>query len=161
INYFECVGKDSPLLVATNISDGSRIAGRRFPSDIPAVVAVDALAQIRRDRGTGVVPAIVPPGYAKLVSTTWLRETWTAALKSLRDVKVSVFIGYSMPQSEGLLSSVLAGSLGTRSSPRDQPAVYILDPEPAVFDRMRRVFGTRVRPTEPMSLRKATEGELD
>jgi NAD-dependent SIR2 family protein deacetylase len=161
INYFDCAGKDSPLLVAANISDGSQIAGRKFPRDIPAVVAVDALAQIRRDRGSEVVPAIVPPGYAKLVSTDWLRETWTAALKALQEAKAIVFIGYSMPPSDGLLSSVFAGSLGTRNSSRNRPAVYVIDPDPDVACRMHRVFGGRVRPSTPMSLRRAVDGELD
>lgn len=161
INYFEHGEDDRPLLVATNISDGSPIAGRRFRSNIPAVVAVDALAQIRHDCGTrSVVPAIVPPGYAKMVSSNWLRETWSAALKALQEAKLIIFIGYSMPPSDGLLSSVFAGSLGTRRGSQNDPAVFVIDIDNSVTDRVRRVFGNRVRPIRPMSIREAAEGEL-
>jgi hypothetical protein len=58
-----------------------------------------------------------------------LRQIWALAFEALRDSEKIVFIGYSMPESDGFLRAMIRSAMAAREDP-NPPFVYVFDPDP-------------------------------
>ena len=74
------------------------------------------------------MPAIIPPTYAKLQRQPWLRRTWNRAFRAIKEAKLLIFIGYSMPESDGFMRAMIQGALAARSDPDPGPEVFVVNP---------------------------------
>jgi hypothetical protein len=119
----------------------------------PAIFAVDAIWSLRKQR-SNLVPAIVPPTYAKLGRKEWLVQIWAHALEALRTAKTVLFIGYSMPPSDGAMRALIHGAFATgrASSPR---RVIVIDPGEETQENYRGLFGTCLQDIGPHTLRES------
>ena len=92
----------------------------------PSIFAFDAIWNLRERYGDSLVPAIIPPTYSKLQGQNWLRRIWNRAFKAIQQARVIIFIGYSMPPSDGFMRAMFQGALASR---RDNgPEIYVIDP---------------------------------
>jgi hypothetical protein len=94
----------------------------------PAIFAQDAIWSLRERYGESLVPAIIPPTYAKLQRQPWLRRTWNRAFRAIKEAKLLIFIGYSMPESDGFMRAMIQGALAARSDPDPGPEVFVVNP---------------------------------
>jgi hypothetical protein len=92
----------------------------------PAIFALGAIWSLRERYGSSIVPAIIPPTYAKLQRQPWLRRMWNRAFRAIQDARVLVFIGYSLPASDGFMRAMIQGALASRTD--DGPQVYVVNP---------------------------------
>ncbi|MCY2953031.1 MAG: SIR2 family protein [Planctomycetota bacterium] len=116
-----------------------RIGGSRVSSANPAILAVGAIWALRAKYGPHITPAIIAPTYAKLRARLWLRETWAAAVGSIRNARLLLIIGYSMPPSDGFMRAMIQAAMIQRS-PDNPLIVYVVDPANAVKDRYQELF---------------------
>ena len=92
----------------------------------PAIFVQDAIWSLRERYGSSLVPAIIPPTYAKLQRQPWLRRTWNRAFRAIKQAKLLIFIGYSMPESDGFMRAMIQGALASRTE--SGPEVYVVNP---------------------------------
>lgn len=157
VNYFE-----SPagfFGVAADLGDGKERVGRTGPAsfkDEPTIAMYDAIATVRRKQ-PGVYPAIVPPSHAKLADTQWLRATWGRAAKDLAAAETIVFIGYSMPRTDGFIRAMLAGSFLGRGG--KTPDVVVIDTCDHVLRQYDHIFH-KTRPGRRMAFAEAVDDVL-
>jgi hypothetical protein len=172
VNFF--VGlRDQPNRLA--IFGQNAIAGEQIgKSIIPAnpsgknrgarmgVFAVDALWSLQAKFGGGLVPAIIPPTYAKLQGYEWLRQLWHAAYEGLRDARLIIFIGYSMPPSDGFIRSLIQVAL-TGSRHAQAPEILLLSPraDTLAAREYADVFGHISVSPEPGPLREGWQRVAD
>jgi hypothetical protein len=148
VNYFENL--DSPrdgIAVAADCGGDQKIGNSNIAGtfrDEPAILAMDAIWTIRKRFGEGFTPVIVPPTYAKLRRRKWLATTWNRALESLVQARCIIFVGYSMPRTDGFLRALITGAMAKRPS-GSPPEVYVVDPCPDTHTRFREVFGPVIR----------------
>jgi hypothetical protein len=87
-----------------------------------------------------IVPALIPPTYEKLQNDLWLRDIWKFSLESIRQAKIIIFIGYSLPDTDGFLPAMIRASLSLRD--RNQKLrIIIIDPSLDSFNRYKKLFG--------------------
>lgn len=142
INFFRGVGRTSSgIAIAADLGDGRNIgpSGGNSFKDEPAIVAVGAIELLHKRYGPTAVPAIVPPSYAKLGQEIWLRDMWGAAMRALTEAREIIFIGYSLPRSDGFIRSLLAGVAARRSHTTPLKAT-VIDPCAAVRKRYEKMF---------------------
>ena len=92
----------------------------------PAIFMVDAIWSLRERYGNSLVPAIVPPTYAKLQGQPWLRRIWNRAFRAIQEARVILFIGYSMPPSDGFMRAMFQGAIASRDD--GGPEMYVINP---------------------------------
>jgi len=130
INFFE---KDGEFFISDNAVPKSPCKdiwiGKSYIPDLPEILAFDALHELEK-RGKPSIPAIIPPTYAKLEGRSWLREIWNVALKSIQDAKYIIFIGYSMPQTDGFMNAMIQSAMAMRTC-GEAPKVFVVDPSPS------------------------------
>lgn len=146
VNYFEDFSKncDQELFVAIDLGDEKPI-GKSFNfKNKPAIFAVDAIWKIRQDYGQSMTTAIIPPTYAKLAGKRWLREIWNHALNSLSEATTILFIGYSMPPTDGFMHALIHAAFATRTR-TDRPNIFVVDPNPQVHQNYSKLFGASYR----------------
>jgi hypothetical protein len=147
VNYFENEGMSGArdIYVAADLGGGSRVGNSGPVEGRPALLGLDSIWVLQRRYGSGITPAIVPPSYAKLGRRRWLNEIWHAALEVLRSAKRIVFIGYSLPASDGFMSALLSGAAAVRAG--TSPAtVFVVDPSESSYRRIAAVYrGTSVK----------------
>jgi len=117
INYFmsqRLENKDNLYVVNDLANEGDCIGESLIPSKRPAILAVDAIWNIRNKYDTSLTPAIVPPTYAKLNRYSWLADIWKKAFEAISTARLIVFIGYSMPPSDGFMRAMFNGALASR-----------------------------------------------
>lgn len=143
VNYF--VDPESPheALIAADISDGRRFLQTRTKKNQPAVMYVEALASLRKRSGKPLTPAIVPPTYAKLGHAPWMDPIWLEALNALRKARHVIFVGYSMPRSDGFMRALLQGALVTREVDAP-PQFHVIDGCQEAHDRFNEAFDNLV-----------------
>ncbi len=135
INYFYRNHKEKQKIYVSNeLGDETKIGLSGVWKNMPVIFAVDAIEVIKKKFGLEIIPAIVPPTYAKFTQETWLREIWNAAFKAMREAEKIIFIGYSMPESDGFMKALFNGALATRQKPGN-PNVYLIDPSGTTFSR--------------------------
>ena len=139
VNYFEngSNSEDNTLYVSPNLGSG------RIFWDKPAIFEIDAIWKIHQEHGY-LIPAIVPPTYAKLVRKPWLRSIWHQAFDSLKDAKTIIFVGYSMPETDGFMRALIHGAfaMGKRKDIRN---IFVIDPSKKVHENYIKLFGDSYR----------------
>ena len=142
VNYFELTGRSNGQFgICDDIAGFGQVIGKsavpvyapRHESRIkagyrnmrPAILALDAVWNLRERYGNSLVPAIIPPTYAKLQAQPWLRQIWSCAFRAIQRARKLVFIGYSMPPSDGFMRAMFQGALAART---DSPEVFVINP---------------------------------
>ncbi len=145
INYFydpSPDAQDGPL-VFTDLTGDRQIGKSRLAPRVPAILAVDAIWNIRQKLGERLTPAIVPPTYAKLTRKPWLRAIWNRAFQALVNAKKIVFIGYSMPDSDGFMRALIHGALASREV-GVPPKIHVINPDEGTKKRYQSLFSDPV-----------------
>lgn len=138
INYFESEDK---FFIATDIAN----PGEKFGKSIipeprrPAVFAQDAVWHMQNRDKKHLTPAIIAPTYAKLQPTSWLSDIWSQAFQSLMMAKTFIFIGYSLPQSDGFMFSFVRAAMAARNK-KDSLKVCVINPDETVFPIYKSLF---------------------
>jgi hypothetical protein len=139
INYFNLEAPDK-----VGISyDIARPEDDPFVPDIrPAIFMLNAIWKLQQKfESKKIEPAIIPPTYAKLQKHSWLQETWKASIKALEDATHIIFIGYSIPESDGFIRAMITGAMAGRNT-KANLQVFIIDPDKdgTVFNRYNKLF---------------------
>ncbi len=159
VNYFyESPIDADKIYISNELGNGSQIGkSGKWPKKWPVILAVDAIAEIKAKYGKTVTPAIVPPTYSKLIQKKWLRSIWNAAFTAMRNADMIVFIGYSMPESDGFMKALFNGALATRNNAK-APKIYLIDRSKEVFCRYCNFWGKLIDKTYgPMTFAEAVE----
>ena len=157
INYFQ--GSGGFFGVTADLGDGREPVGRMGPSgfkDEPTIAMYDAIATVQK-KVPGALPAIVPPSYAKLDESAWLRAAWKRAAEDLAAAERIVFIGYSMPRTDGFMRGMLVGSCLGRA--RRIPRVVVIDTCDDVIEEYDRIFH-KIEPGYTMAFARAVDDIL-
>jgi hypothetical protein len=161
INYFQDRSNDSMIHVANLIGGDKPIGNSGIWNDNPAILALDAIWCIRNKYGNNFTPAIIPPTYAKLTQQRWLRKIWKTALKVLSNAKKIIFIGYSMPHSDGFMRALVHSALAIRACDNAvPPKVYVIDPCEKTHQRYRELFHGIYEPMPPLAFSEATKSVI-
>ncbi len=166
INYFQDSSVSDKLHVA-NLLGGDKPIGKSCVSpqaidwwkDKPAILTVDAISDIWQDYGNNLSPAIIPPTYAKLTGQKWLRNIWHTALDILSKAKKIIFIGYSMPDSDGFMRALIHSAMAIRASQPNfvPPQVFVIDPCQDTHKRYQELFHETYKPLPPLPFSEATK----
>jgi SIR2-like protein len=165
VNFF--IGSSIPngkdFGVATDVSEGKRIGMSAIPRNRPTLTAYDAVWQLRENYGQSLDPTIVAPTYGKFLQYKWLKEIWHNAANALRQADMLVFIGYSMPESDGHMRAMIQAAMAHRAT-GDAPKVHVFDVCEGTLERYRQFFGPlqlqRDEHLWKMSFAEAVEGQL-
>jgi len=162
INYFQNSSSSDTLYVA-NLLGGDKPVGRSglWKNEL-AILAVDAISDIWRDYGNNLSPAIITPTYAKLTGQNWLRNIWHTALDILSNAKKIIFIGYSMPDSDGFMRALVHSALAIRASRPYfvPPQVFVIDPSPNTHQRYQELFHETYKSLSPLTFSEATKSVI-
>ena len=135
INYFHnqderdnpSFNKNDELFISKEIATkDDKIGESVFGHKHAAIFAVDAIWKLRK-KDKSLIPAIVPPTYAKLKGYSWLRDIWHEAFNAIENARTLIFIGYSMPDSDGFMRALFQGALANRKNKKPLH-VYVIDP---------------------------------
>ncbi|MBI4843899.1 MAG: SIR2 family protein [Nitrospirae bacterium] len=155
VNFFEDSSmEDGKLFVASDLGDKNQIGKSGVWEEKPAILAVDAIWNIRKKYGNGFTPTIIPPSYAKLSRRPWLRTLWNTALEALKNAKTIIFIGYSIPDSDGFMRALIHGAMAQKTHDT-LPSVYVVDPCEETHKRYKAIFNTSLKGLEPQNLESA------
>lgn len=151
VNFFEHVSNNedhklcnNKLFVANDLGGNKSIGKSGIFENKPAIFAVDAIWEIRKNYCQSLTPAIIPPTYAKLVGKKWLREVWNHALNALSTANTILFIGYSMPPTDGFMRALIHAAFATRKR-TNRPNIFVIDPNPQVHQNYYALFGASYR----------------
>ncbi len=160
VNYFYDPAPDrkEDLFVFTDLTGNEPIGKSRLAERVPAIFAVDAIWNIRQKLGEHLTPAIIPPTYAKLNRQPWLRTIWNRAFHALACAKKIVFVGYSMPGSDGFMRALIHGAMAGRE-PGSQPSIHVVDPSGTAKEQYESLFPKGVQCLSKR-LGDVTEAEL-
>lgn len=157
INYFyDSKNEQNTFFIVDDLGDNVPIGKSGHQNRKPALFAVDAIWKIRSQYGNSFTPAIIPPTYAKLEQQLWLKAIWNCAFNTLRHAKKIVFIGYSMPSSDGFIRALIHGAMATRRSNK-LPQIYVIDICENVHKQYKQLFNSMNERLEPQSFDQATE----
>ena len=145
VNFFEDESNinNHTLFIATDLGDVKPIGESYNFNGKPAIFAVDAIWKIQQEHGH-LIPAIIPPTYAKLARKPWLREIWRHAFDAIRNAKAIIFIGYSMTPSDGFMRALIHGAFATGKDISSRN-IFVIDPSPKVHDNYSKLFGAIYR----------------
>jgi hypothetical protein len=172
VNYFEDaealdgrgVGTQRPsmadpgVLVAADLGGGTAVGRSGKVRGRPALLGLDSIWVLQKRYGAGITPAIIPPTYAKLGRRRWLAKAWNSAQNALAKARTIVFVGYSLPPSDGFMTSLLAGAR-TVAKNMCEPRVVVVDPCDESFRRIASIYGEHTQWIEG-DFASATAGEL-
>ena len=91
----------------------------------PSIMALDAPRLLSKEN---LFPEIIPPTYAKLHGYAWLRDIWANALEAFVNAQKWIFIGYSLPNSDGFMKSFINTALTMRKKGAT-PEIQLIDPD--------------------------------
>ncbi len=124
INYFTSNGE---FLINEGLVPANSLVGKSYvKTKRPAILPVDALVEMKK-KLPELMPAIVPPTYAKFTGSVWLKNIWNEAYKAIASAKHIIFIGYSMPSSDGFMRALFQSALATRG--KEPLKVTVVDPK--------------------------------
>ncbi|MFQ5862962.1 MAG: SIR2 family protein [Candidatus Brocadiales bacterium] len=118
INFFQNKSSGDVIYIADRKAGCSQIGKSKINKELPAVFALEAIWYIKR-KYPELSPAIIPPTYAKLEQYKWVKDMWNAAFDAVVNAKKIIFIGYSMPPSDGFMKSFLQEHLPQEKHPRN------------------------------------------
>lgn len=141
INFFSGRNYNDKKLHIVADTAQSPIGKSKISTNAPSIMAVDAFHELFEKRG--LVPEIIPPTYAKLRDNDWLREIWKYAAESFINAQKWLFIGYSLPSTDGFMRSLINLALISRKGAL--PEVTIIDPDfdGNVKNNYTQVFGRK------------------
>lgn len=164
INYFvdQKEGANDKLLIADDLGDGETVIGNSgvWNKDKPSITAVDAIWKIKEKYGDSLNPAIIPPSYSKLTHDKWLQEIWKTAFEAISLAKKIIFIGYSMPASDGFMQALIHGAMAVREK-TEPPVIYVIDPSENVHNRYMSVFPAVCKKNWIEDLHSASLGTIE
>jgi hypothetical protein len=142
INFFELPsGGEAQFGICTDCVESGKSVGRsRVPAyrgpkgsrantdERPAILALDGIWVLQQRYGNSLVPAIVPPTYAKFQAKPWLRRIWNNGFVAIQNARSLVFIGYSMPETDGFMRAMIQAALASRPSGVRGLKVYVVNP---------------------------------
>ncbi len=140
VNYF--MGVDGNKFgVANIVSSADKVGLSPKMKGRPQINAADAIYELRERYGDQLVPAIVPPVYDKSEHTRddWLKNIWRHAFEAVADADNLIFIGYSLPPTDGYMASMLKAAVASRETDRSL-RVAVIDPSDTVTANYERVF---------------------
>ncbi len=139
INFFQ---KSNWFGVANEVAGhGQNVGKSTCPSSPrPSIFMVDALWGLQQQFGKGITPAIIPPTYAKLQGDEWLRMTWASAFDAIENAKLILFIGYSMPETDGFMKAMVRGAMAKRKKDIPPPRIVVVDPSTNVHMTYTKLF---------------------
>ena len=155
INFFQNKSSDDVIYIA------DRKAGKKYwiREYLPAVFALEAICDIRK-KDPALSPAIIPPTYAKLEQYKWVKDMWNAAFNAVVNAKKIIFIGYSMPPSDGFMKSFFAGTFALRKT-CEKPKIFVVDKSEETIKRYRSVFDVLLCNSNTMTLQESIDsGQL-
>lgn len=159
VNYFDCPQPmdNEKIYITRTIGDSAKIGNSgRFKGN-PALFAVDAIIEIRKQLGHKFVPALIPPTYAKLARKNWLRAIWRRAFLAFENASKIIFVGYSMPDTDGFMRALINASFAKR---QNQPDIFVIDKCDKVHQRYRKLFKELYKGPKPMTLETASKAGL-
>ena len=146
VNYFSSFDDNgNTLMISDDVSDGSRIQNSRLRKGLPAILAFDAFKGIKNKYGRFVMPMIIPPTYSKLTGHPWLRQIWNSSINALSRASKIIYIGYSIPESDGFMRAMLHGAMTMRKD-GSLPKVYVIDPSEATHSKYYDLYKNAVQP---------------
>ena len=161
INYFYHPARVDRLLLVDDAGSTTPIRGSGLvPTDRPTLFAVDSISELQKDHGKDITPAIIPPTYAKLTGYPWLREIWHQAFEALCAARAIVFIGYSMPASDGFMRALIHAALASRTG-ADGPKVVVVDPDDDTRCRYMKTFQDLYVTTKARRLQDLDREEIE
>lgn len=163
VNCFQDNSNTDRLYVANLLGGDERIGNSGVWKDKPAIFAVDSIWCIRNKYGSGLAPAIIPPTYAKLTQQKWLRTIWNKALELLSNAGKIIFVGYSMPDSDGFMRALMHSAMAMRAASPDSvapPEVYVIDPSEDTHKRYRGLFDKICKRLTPIDFSEATKSVI-
>lgn len=125
-----------PVVLDLIVPKGMSVGRSRMPMDSPITHPVDSFDEFIN---TGF-PAIVPPTYAKLASPPWLRPHWREAFENVRCATDVVFVGYSLPESDGFMRGFIQSAMAARDVNRPSLRILVIDPSADTWSRYQRLF---------------------
>lgn len=160
VNFFQNESSSDVIYIADKKGDGSLIGKSRSNKELPAVFALDAIWYITENYPE-LSPAIIPPTYAKLEpNNKWVTGMWNAAFNAVVDAKKIIFIGYSMPPSDGFMKSFFAGTFALRTT-SEKPKIFVVDKNEETIKRYRSVFDVLLCNSNTMTLQESIDsGQL-
>jgi hypothetical protein len=162
INYFQN-SSDSDKLYIANLLGGDKPVGKSngWKNEL-AILAVDAIWCIKQAYGNDFSPAIISPTYAKLTGQNWLKNIWHTALEVLSNAKKIIFIGYSMPDSDGFMRALIHSALAIRASRPNfvSPQVFVVDPSQNTHKRYQELFHETYKSLPPLTFSEATKSVI-
>jgi len=160
VNFFENTNEiDKKPFIASDLCDGQSIGNSRIRKNLPAIFAFDSIWNIRNEYGSEFVPAIIPPTYAKLKGYSWQHKIWNFAFNSIVKAKKIIFIGYSMPESDGFIRAFFHSALAMRKN-KLKPEIHLIDPKPIVHKTYKKFFKSKFLQNDPMSFKDAVYGRV-
>jgi hypothetical protein len=160
INYFyDDKNEKNTISIVDDLGDNTPIGHSKQKNGRPALFAVDAIWKIRSQYGNSFTPAIIPPTYAKLGQQSWLKAIWNSAFDAIRHAQKIIFIGYSMPRSDGFMHALIHGAMAARKLNK-LPQIYVIDICGDVHKRYKQLFNSMYEPLEPQSFDQAIENNI-
>lgn len=153
INYFQVEGENNSNIVKISIDiandrkNNKKKDPRMPPSPClsrPSIFRLVGVNEIERINKNKIVPALIPPTYEKLQNNFWLRDIWKFSLESIKQAKIIIFIGYSLPDTDGFLPAMMRAAM-TKRKTNSLLNIYVIDPSLDVHIRYSKLF----KPIEP------------
>lgn len=141
VNFFDKGGDD--LFVSVELAGDKPILDSKIKNYKPAIFSANALYKIRQVDPL-LKPAIIPPTYAKLERKNWLREIWSHTFNAFRTANTIIFIGYSMPPTDGFMKALIHAALASRTQKRGLN-IFVIDPKLEVHNNYSNLFGASYR----------------
>jgi hypothetical protein len=159
INFFQDDPHSDKLYVANLLGGDKPIGKSNLWKNKPAILAVDAIWSIHQAYGNNFSPAIIPPTYAKLTQQSWLKNIWHAALEIIINAKKIIFIGYSMPDSDGFMRALIHSAFAIRASKPNfaPPQVFVIDPSQSTHQRYQDLFHETYKSLPLLTFSEATK----
>jgi hypothetical protein len=142
-NFFEYKDPEgnTNLGISDDIGTGKDENIPRNAKSRPAILRLNGIEKIRQTNNIkNLVPKIIPPTYEKLRDEKWLQETWGRAFCLIRNARKIIFIGYSLPESDGFMPSMIRAAMASRNKNK-KLKIVVIDPSPDTFCRYSRLFG--------------------
>lgn len=155
VNFFQNKSSGNVIYIA------DRKAGREsmIREYLPAVFALEAIWDIMQ-KYPALSLAIIAPTYAKLEGHKWVKDMWYAAFHAVVNAKKIIFIGYSMPPSDGFMKSFFAGAFALRKT-CEKPKIFVVDKSEETSKRCRSVFDVLLCNSNTMTLQESIDsGQL-
>jgi hypothetical protein len=159
LNYFAASESEKLFIVDQKGSDAAIGQTGCWSPPWPAILAFDAIVELRKTHA-GLVPEIIPPTYAKLTGSEWLRSIWKRAFSALRTARTILVIGYSMPSSDGFMRALFQAAFASRDPALPVPTVHLVDPSEKTRERYSHLFGNLLADRQAKFLRDLTADKI-